>query len=168
MALDHEVAVRPFLFDRDFWCAKLAYLRAIPRRLLIVPRPELSRPGFDVMEIKLRSHDGERLAALVARSAFGCSDQPSKIRLLGPDDLMRVRWSVVEQGQLEACFRPLEGRRLEDRVLDLLRVIDAIRSLEDTSTCVELAPESRDPLPDDVWIAEQVLATCGQEPPEEE
>lgn len=163
MALEHEVAVRPFLFDRDFWCAKLAYLRAIPRRLLIVPRPELSRPGFDVLEVKLRAHDGERLSALIARSAFGCSDQPSSIRLLGPGDLMRVHWSAVEQGQLEACFRPLEGRRLEDRVLDLLRVMDAVRSLEDTSPCVQLAPECRDPLPDDVWIAEQVLTTCGQE-----
>lgn len=162
MALERHAPLGSAMFDREFWCKRLAYLESTPRRLLIVPRPELSRPGIEVAELKLRAHDGERLTALFGRSCFGTEGQALQIRLLAATDLLGVSWETLETGRAEIAFRPPAARRLEDRVLDLLRIVNAVNSLEGLATCsVEFLPPRHGSAPDEIWIAEQVLEACG-------
>lgn len=164
MALERHAPLGAAMFDREFWCERLAFLESTPRRLLIVPRPELSRPGIEVAELKLRAHDGERLTALFARSCFGTEGQALQIRFLAATELVGVRWEALENGRAEIAFRPPAARRLEDRVLDLVRIVNVTRSLEGLGSCpVEIVPPCHGPAPDEIWIAQQVLEACSGE-----
>jgi len=116
--------------DPAFWRARLQRLAKEPRQLAIFPRPELSRPGVEVLELRLRAHDGARLTALLARSAF--ADEGLEIRLRAcPEASGKVLdFSTVEGGGTDLVVQYPSGRRLEDRVLDLVRVAEAACSLE--------------------------------------
>ena len=56
-------ASRHLLMDPEFWRPRIERLAREPRQLAIFPRPDLSRPGIEVMELRLRAHDGARLTA---------------------------------------------------------------------------------------------------------
>lgn len=129
MGLSGDVS-RHLLLDPGFWRPRFERLEKEPRQLAIFPRPDLCRPGIEVLELRLRAHDGARLAALVARSAF--AQQGDEVHLhalaeLGPE---AIDWSSVEQGTTDLLFSYPPERRLEDRVLDVLRVVGAACSLE--------------------------------------
>jgi len=123
-------ASRQLLLDPEYWRPRLARLVSEPRQLAIFPRLDLSRPGIEVVELRLRAHDGERLTALLARSAF--AGIGLEVHLRACPDLREVEldWALVEAGGSDLVFRYPEARRLEDRVLDLLRVVGAACSFE--------------------------------------
>jgi len=123
-------ASRHLLLDPDYWRPRLEKLAREPRQLAIFPRPDLSRTGIEVIELRLRAHDGARLAALLARSAFASKGLRVCLRACGQLVGSALDWDAVEQGMsdLILCYPP--ERRLEDRVLDLLRVVGAACALE--------------------------------------
>jgi len=78
----------------------------------------------------MRAHDGAPLTALVARSAF--AEVGQEVHLRSEPDLSCVELDhpLVECGGTDLVFRYPNARRLEDRVLDLVRILDAACSLE--------------------------------------
>jgi hypothetical protein len=121
---------RHLLLDPEFWRPRLERLAREPRGLALFPRPDRCRPGIEVVELRLRAHDGERLSALLARSAFASSGLRVHVRACGDLGEAPLDWAGIEAGasDLVLCYPP--GRRLEDRVLDLLRVVGAVCSIE--------------------------------------
>lgn len=125
-----RASLQSFLLDPDYWTPRLRRLESIPRHLVVLPRPDLSRPGVEVCELRLRAHDGERLQALLGRPAFGLDQAEVHVRPcegLAPEAL---DWHSVEEGESDLIFRFPADRRLEDRVLDVVRMAQALRSLE--------------------------------------
>lgn len=119
-----------FLLDPCFWRPRFERLAKEPRQLAIFPRPDLCRAGIEVMELRLRAHDGARLSALVARSAFAQQGEEVHLRACPDLDPTSIDWPSVEQGATDLLFIYPQQRRLEDRVLDVLRVVGAVCSLE--------------------------------------
>jgi hypothetical protein len=129
MGLSGETS-RHLLLDPEYWLPRLEKLAKEPRQLAIFPRPELSRPGIDVLELWLRAHDGVRLIALLARSAFVGSGLHVQLRSCSDLAQAVLDWRSVERGgsDLVYCYPP--GRKLEDRVLDVVRIVEAACSME--------------------------------------
>lgn len=123
-------ASRHLLLDPEFWRPRFERLEKEPRQLAIFPRPDLCRPGIEVLELRLRAHDGARLTALIARSSF--CQEGSEVRLRACKGIQDegIDWEGVEAGGTDLIFAYPPERRLEDRVLDVLRVVGAACSLE--------------------------------------
>ena len=128
--MDLGEASRHLLMDPGFWRPRLEKLTREPRQLAIYPRPDLTRAGIEVIELRLRAHDGARLTALVARSAFAERGQNLRLRACSQLVGTALDYTAVEAGATDLIFRYPADRRLEDRVLDLLRIMDAACSLE--------------------------------------
>jgi hypothetical protein len=123
-------ASRNLLLDPEFWRPRFERLEKEPRQLAIFPRPDLCRPGIEVLELRLRAHDGARLTALVARSSFCQQGGEVHLRACPEVAAAGIDWGGVEAGGTELIFSYPPERRLEDRVLDVLRVVSAACSLE--------------------------------------
>ena len=125
--------------------------------LLIVPRPDLSTAAFEVQEIRFLAHDGIRLWGLMGWCPLFHEDQPAQLRLVGACDHASIDHQIVQHGCTEFVLQEPAGRRLEDRVLDVLRLCDLAASFESIDeTRVELTV--RDPAnpPDEILIAEEL------------
>ncbi|MAB78425.1 MAG: hypothetical protein CMJ89_03635 [Planctomycetes bacterium] len=121
------------LLDPKYWRPRLERLAKRPRQLVIFQRSDLGRPGIEVLELRLRAHDDERLTALLARSAFAQIGERVRMRACLDLSSEEMNWPAVESGQTDLVFRypgAAGARRLEDRVLDVLRVIHAVCSIE--------------------------------------
>jgi len=114
----------------EFWRPRLERLDSEPRQLAIFPRPDLTRPGVEVIELRLRAHDGARLTAFLARSAFADTGLEVHLRACAEPEETSLDFATVERGGSDLVFRYPGERRLEDRVLDVLRVLGAACSLE--------------------------------------
>lgn len=123
-------ASRHLLMDPEFWRSRLERLEREPRQLAIFPRPDLSRPGIQVEELRLRAYDGARLSALLARSAFASTGLEVRLRACADTEDSGPDFSAVESGGTDLVFHYPPERRLEDRVLDLIRIVTAACSLE--------------------------------------
>jgi hypothetical protein len=125
-----DPALRQHLLDPAYWQPRLERLAEVPRKLVILPRPDLSRPGVEVLELRLQAHDRTAVRAILGRSAFARAGEHVRVRPAGQRDPEQLDWAALEQGRTDVslCFPP--GRRLEDRVLDVLRVAQAACSLE--------------------------------------
>ncbi|MBL4771560.1 MAG: hypothetical protein JKY61_10560 [Planctomycetes bacterium] len=86
------------------------------------PRKDLSGGGRRVEEFRLRAHDGLILWGLISYPTLFPGTRPCCIRAAGPADPLELDPESTEQGQIEILYQAPAGRRLEDRVLDLLRV----------------------------------------------
>ena len=89
---------------------------------MMLPRPDLSGGGRDVVEFRIRAHDGERLWGLLARPTWHSGDRPARVHSVGPAHAPALDWQLTEDGYAELVFQEPAGRRLEDRVLDVLRI----------------------------------------------
>jgi hypothetical protein len=77
------------------------------------------------------------------------------------DDLhgARLDWDRIADGRPQVVVERQPGRRLEDRVLDLLRLAQAARDLAGLEEVrLALRPSDRDRDRDEVRIAERLLA----------
>lgn len=149
--------LHPLLLDPQYWRNRLAELDLAQRRLLMIPRLDLSCPGLDVTEIRFRTHDGLRLWGLVGRSSVHRDERPARVRLVGPSTPPDVDAGCVEDGCLDVVVQEVAGRRLEDRVLDLLRVLDLARRLDGVDSArVRLEPPVDEHVPDEYRIAEEL------------
>jgi hypothetical protein len=116
--------------DPGYWRPRLERLEREPRKLAVFPRPDLSRPGIDVVELRLSAHDGLRLTALLARSAFAETGMVVRLRACNDPKNAELDFSAVEEGGTDLVFQYPPDRRLEDRVLDVLRIVAAACSVE--------------------------------------
>lgn len=123
-------ASRHLLMDPEYWRVRLERLEREPRQLAIFPRPDLSRPGIEVIELRLRAFDGARLTALLARSAFAGTGLEVRVRSCPDASAAALDFGTVESGGTDLVFQHPPGRRLEERVLDVLRIVAAACSLE--------------------------------------
>jgi hypothetical protein len=153
-----EEALRKRLLDPTFWRPRLASLSEIPRQLTVQVRADLSQPGIDVLELQLIAHDGVSLRAFLARSAF--HNQPEGVRIRPCHDLTTcaIDWRSVEAGLTDVVFPRLVERRMEDRVLDVLRLIDAVASVERVGEASVHLHVGMGALPDEFVVAELVRA----------
>ena len=142
-----------FLLDPSFWRPRLARLDAEPRQLAMYPRPDLGRPGIDVVELRMRAHDGGRLVGLLARSAF--AQAGDEVRLRPCPDLADacLDWSAVEEGSTDLVYCYPADRALEDRVLDVLRLHSAACTLESVECGKVRFGSEEEPLRDEFSIA---------------
>src|SRR5215207_9930478 len=153
-------ALHPLLLERGYWRNRLQVLDLVKPSVVLIPRPELSTPLLEVDEFRLRAHDGVRLFGLRARSR-PLSDEPARVRVVGPCDLPAIDLDAAESGGTEFVLQIPAGRRLEDRVIDVLRVCQ-IAAEDQTLHLDRVRLIAADQEPDEFLIASQLLADeCG-------
>jgi hypothetical protein len=116
--------------DPGYWRPKLERLEDTPRHLVVLPRPDLARPGVEVCELRLRAHDGERLRALLGRPAYCLEGESLRLRPCECLESAALDWEAVAAGASDLVFQYPAGRRLEDRVMDVVRVCQAACTVE--------------------------------------
>jgi hypothetical protein len=118
----------------------------------------LARPGVEVVELRLRAHDGARLTAILGRPSFCSQGEVVRVRVADALACTDLDWHAIEQGVSDLVFIPPPGHSLEDRVLDVLRVGRSAAELESTSWgSIELLPE-RDAPRDEQLLANLLRA----------
>ena len=155
------------LLEPTYWQGRLAEVAENPRQLLVFPRHDLSWPGGEVAELWLRGAQGGRVRALFARPRFAVGQPSLRLVLAGDQGLAPADgsgwsggvlcWDRIRDGESWLAWRPDPDRRLEDRVLDLVRTLQAARQLlGDPETPVEFE-EGDGPGADELRIARQLL-----------
>ncbi len=156
MGVEWKRSLHPLLLESGYWTNRLRELRLSRVSLVLIPRPELSSNGIEVDEFRVRAHDGIRLWGLRARSRFG--SHSARVRVVGPSDLPKIDSAAVLRGEAEFVFQEPAGRRLEDRVLDVLRVCHLAGEVSSSAARVELVAPAGCRAPDEFLIASQLLA----------
>jgi hypothetical protein len=165
-------AVHPLLLEPTYWRSRLQGLDLERPCSLITPRPDLSRPGTEVAEFRLKAHDGERLWGFFARPAWQRGPWPARIRVLAPagggfgkatGDVgpggLAIDVDAVRRGYAEFVLEERVGRRLEDRVLDVVRVCHLAQRTEGADRLqVSFSCPGERRAPDEFLIAEQLFA----------
>ena len=163
--------VQALLLDPNYWSARVEQVEAGPKSWLSSPREDLHERGRWVEEFRCKAHDGEILWGLISYPSFFQGARPCCIRAAGPADPIKLDPAAVEKGTIEILIQAPAGRKLEDRVLDLLRVYHHARRMP-TIRAQALAisnepieaqgetpagPRQRCGTPDEVWLANKVL-----------
>lgn len=155
-----EDALRHMLLDPVYWRPRLERLDDEPHQLVQIPRSELSRPGIEVIELRLRSHDGLPLRALMARSEYHRAGGQVQLRNCADLATCAIDWGAVERGTCDLVFCYPAEHRLENRVLDVLRVIKAASSLEGVDEAQVALYSGCQAPPDEFTIADLVRSHC--------
>lgn len=149
--------LHPLLLERSYWRNRLQELKLARQSVLLIPRPDLSTPLVEVDEFRLRAHDGLRLYGLRAHSRILGSTRPARVRIVGPSDLPAIDLDSISAGDCEYVFQEPAGRRLEDRVMDVLRICQlASETGCDNTRGVRLSAEQGSE-PDEFLIAARLL-----------
>lgn len=152
-------ALHPLLFEPRYWRSRLKEGSSVRLNLLLVPRPDLSTPSAEVNELRLRAHDGVRLWGLIGRCPLFQTSQPGRIRRVSACDHAQIDVPCVEQGTIDIVIQGLPARRLEDRVMDVLRVWQAASQMEGVDAeRLRLEMPSRHDAPDEFLIVEELRA----------
>jgi len=122
--------VHPFLLQPEYWRTRLERPGAPQGSLLLLPRPDVSTPFVEVEEFRFRAHDGLRLWGVRMLAGYSAAELPSKICIAGPAEAINPETRALEPGGAFFFLREPPGRRLEDQVLDVLRLACLIASLE--------------------------------------
>ena len=101
--------------------------------MIVFPRPDLSRPGVEVVELRVTAHDGARLIGILGRPSFCAQGDVVHVRVTDALTSPELDWHAIEEGESDLVFSFPPERSLEDRVLDVLRVAQSAASLESTS-----------------------------------
>jgi len=151
--------LHPLLLDPEYWRHRLEEQRAVRPFLLITPRDDLSTAGCEVQEIRFQSHDGVRLWGLMGCCPLFRNQQPAALRFVGPCERPVIDQAQVQAGRTEFVVQTPAGRRLEDRVLDAVRLCQiaaGFESVDPTQVSFERTPDEG--VPDHVRIAEELRA----------
>ena len=150
--------LHPLLLERSYWRNRLRELELERRSTIHVPRPDLSSPGKEVVEFRVRAHDGVRLWGLIARPTPRLGQQPVRIRVIGPCDPPTIDSTAMRNGWVEFVLQEPAGRRLVDRVLDVVRIFQVARETEGVDPeRLEFEAESGGHAPDEFRIASRLL-----------
>ena len=159
MSGDRKRSLHPLLLERSYWHHRLQELEVSRISLLLTPRPELSSTAVEVDEFRVRAHDGTRIWGLRGRRRIGNCCTQARVRLVGPSELPEIDRQAIERGEVEFIFQQPAGRRLEDRVMDVLRVWQIAAEAQGEDHCrVELVVGPDGPAPDEFLIASHLLA----------
>lgn len=151
--------LHPLLFERSYWRNRLDALKLSLPSLLLKERPELSSGSVRVDEFRLRMHDGVRLYGLRAQSTIQTEPRGAVVRIVSPSDLPRVDRRSIESGEIEFVLQERPGRKLEDRVLDVVSVCRmAATAADGRQRPVRLVEDGRGTPRDEFLIASQLLA----------
>ena len=108
------------LFERSWWHGQLATLGDQPPSVLLHEREDLSSALVEVVEVRLRAPDGQRLAGLRARRRYGPPADATVVRVIGPSEALEPDWRQIEDGNLELVVQLPAHHSLRQRVLDLI------------------------------------------------
>ena len=149
-----------FLMEPGFWRARVAAMQEVHRGLIVCPRPDLTTPLVETVEWRLKAHDGTRLRGLKGQSRFHERPKGARLRFVPSCELPGLDLDTVAEGRLDVVFQMQIGRRLEDRVLDVLRVWQVTASHADLRRAeMELiAPPDHEDA-DAFMIAEQLITS---------
>ena len=117
-----RVAPSPLLLEGEYWRSRLARMDSVRPGLLILPRPDLCIPGMEVVEWRLRAHDALRLWGLRCQSTFHTVPKGARIRLVKSSQRPEPEFAAIADGEVDFVYQVPAGRKLEDRVLDCLRI----------------------------------------------
>lgn len=158
-AMVPQRALHPLLFEPRYWRSRLKEGSSVRLNLLLVPRPDLSTPGCEVQELRLRAHDGVRLWGLIGHCPLLQASQPARIRRVSACDHAQVDVACVDAGTTDIVIQGLPARRLEDRVMDVLRVWQAASQMAHIDPeRLRLDMPSRNDAPDEFLIVEELRA----------
>ncbi|MEC8493898.1 MAG: hypothetical protein VXZ39_03175 [Planctomycetota bacterium] len=153
-------AVHPLLLDPSYWRGRLQTLSGDMLGIVWTPRPDLSGRGKETMEFRIRSHDGEQLWGLFSRPAWHSEPWRAVVRSVGPAARPTIDSKLIQDGTAEFVFQEPAGRRLADRVVDVMQIcrlamettgIDGVEVQAPAGETHSLACN------DDLLIAEQLL-----------
>jgi len=149
----------PLLLDPEYWQRRLESLGVTPRRLMLFPRPDLARPGIEVIEMRFAGQDGAPLTALLGRPAMEARPRRTHLRLVPEGEELAPDWAVLREGHLDLVMESPGERRLEERVLDLMRLVRCACSLEGVDEeSLDLEPEQGGHGPDELLICASLRA----------
>lgn len=157
MPLPNRQAPSPLLLDPDFWRQRLAAMDGVRTGLLILPRTDLSDPAAEVVEWRLRAHDGLRVWGLRGQSPFHPAPKGASVRSVESTELAEVDHEQIASGCIDFIYQVPPGRKLEDRVLDLLRVVQVVTAYCDLDPEQVQLPSESDEEPDEYMIARLLL-----------
>lgn len=145
------------LLHRSWWKDRLQGLPAEPEAPLVTPRPDLSSDERTVVEFQIRAHDGARLWGLYARPSASSGPISTRIRNCGPADLPEIDESTLRHGQAEFVMQEPAGRRLADRVLDVINLYQVAKNTPGVDcTEVSLGADNAGTFPDEFLIVRQL------------
>jgi hypothetical protein len=153
MSASSRRAPSPYLLDAHYWRERLAKMESVQRGLLLLPRPDLSSVLVDAVEWRLKAHDGVRLWGLRATSPFHPAPKGACVREVPATELPEINLDFVAEGQVDFVFQIPPGRRLEDRVLDLVRVYQVAVHSGVEPAQIRLLPHVGEHAPDEFMIA---------------
>lgn len=106
----------------------------------------------------MRAYDGLRLPGLVGKRSMAIGASRTRLRILPPEVPPEVDMPAVRAGMIEYALQLPVGRRLEDRVLDVLRVCElaALRENIRPQDVVLYSPEG-EAEPDEFLIASKLM-----------
>jgi len=149
----------PLLLERGYWRNRLQALKLARPSALYTPRPDLSSPPVRVEEFRIRAHDGLRLTGLQGRRSLALGDAHVRLRVVPADRPPEIDLPAVAAGMVEYALQFPAGRRLEDRVLDVVRICELAAAKEGLKPCeVQLYCPPDEPEPDEFLIASELLA----------
>lgn len=148
----------PLLLEQEYWRNRLRELRLARPSALYTPRPDLSSRSVRVEEFRVRAYDGLRLPGLVGKRSMAIGASRTRLRILPPERPPEVDMPAVRSGVIEYALQLPAGRRLEDRVLDVLRVCQLAASRESIrpQDVVLYSPDSETE-PDEFLIASKLM-----------
>ncbi len=117
-----QKAVHPLLLEPAYWRNRLQELHDEPSGVVWTPRPDLSGGGHEVTEFRIRAHDGGRLWGLFSRPTWQAGPWPASVRSVGPAVRPSTCPATAQHGTAEFIFQEPAGRRLCDRVMDVMQV----------------------------------------------
>jgi hypothetical protein len=132
-------------------------METVSRGLLILPRSDLCSPVVDVVEWRMKAHDGQRLWGLRGQSPFHAIAQGACIRELHASELPVISLDTITKGMVDFVFQVPAGRRLEDRVLDVLRVVQVALNSGLEPNQVQLVHQSAQDETDEFMIVQRLL-----------
>jgi hypothetical protein len=156
MSLPKGGLLHPLLLEPRYWRERIELASAVPLGTVVLPCPERSTKASTVEEIYLWAQDGLRLKATLLRHP----GEPPRLELRPtPAGTPGDPLLAAAEGTADACaalwFSSPSGRRLEDRVMDVLRVIRAARGVcEGLAVSIEPADDS---VPDEFAIARELV-----------
>lgn len=152
-------SLHPLLMEPTYWRNRVEEMNLRQRSLFVLPRPDLSSPAVDVAEIRLRAHDGLRLVGITGRCTLGSKAMPVRIRMICADQPLEVDREAVCDGFCDIAIHVPNNRRLEDRVLDVMRACQTAAEMDGVDPGrISFVFRSDDSEPDELRIASQLLS----------
>ncbi|MEM7516865.1 MAG: hypothetical protein AAF368_08075, partial [Planctomycetota bacterium] len=108
---------------------------------------------------RMRAHDGLRIWGMLGRCRLAGETMPVRIRLVPPGHPLEIDREAIKDGSVEFVLQQPPGRRLEDRVLDVMRAFRTAAGLAGVDEeAVRLVHQGEKPVPDEFLIAKELLA----------